>query len=175
MNKRFKPITQFAGADQFLRVQPGDSLRTKRYNSGAYVLIIRINDCHSVHAGALQPIPFKPGYYAYVGSALQNLNRRIARHFTKEKRLRWHIDYLLATKHAKAVFAVFAPSPKRVECSISQRISKIGVAVPKFGSTDCHLCTGHLYFITKTGEGILSRILEVFRSLHLEPSIHKNI
>ncbi len=49
--------------------------------------------------GRLGVFLFPAGRYVYTGSALSGLNRRLARHQRQEKRLHWHIDYLL--RHAR--------------------------------------------------------------------------
>ncbi len=92
------------------------------------------------------------GYYAYTGSALGqgavSLRRRVARHFRKEKRKHWHIDYLLASRTAHIAAVVAAPGKDNKECEISSLIRNIeGATVPitGFGASDCkHNCKSHL-------------------------------
>ena len=60
---------------------------------GVYVLIIHLSQERDIVVGKLGELSFKKGYYAYVGSALGGLEGRIKRHFRKEKKAHWHIDY----------------------------------------------------------------------------------
>ena len=70
---------------------------------GIYVLIILVNKNISVNVGALGSVNFERGLYAYVGSAQNNLEKRIERHLRKAKRKFWHIDYLLENSRVKVL------------------------------------------------------------------------
>ena len=108
---------------------------------GSYVLIAKINEPRRIKVGKLGEIYFKKGYYAYVGSALNSLEKRIGRHIRKEKKLRWHIDYLLQHASIKKIF--YKESNEKEECMIA---SKFDLSyIPKFGSSDCN-CKSHLFY-----------------------------
>ena len=62
---------------------------------GCYCLTIHLNNTKRIKVGKLGNINFKKGYYVYVGSAMNSLESRIKRHLIDEKKLHWHIDYLL--------------------------------------------------------------------------------
>ena len=62
---------------------------------GIYHLIIYLPSDTSIEVGKLGRYYFQTGYYVYTGSAMRGLDQRIARHLRSEKRLHWHIDYLL--------------------------------------------------------------------------------
>ena len=62
---------------------------------GIYILLISIAGRISVSVGALGDKSFQKGLYVYVGSAQNNLEKRVKRHLRKVKRRFWHIDYLL--------------------------------------------------------------------------------
>lgn len=62
---------------------------------GIYTLVITLTTSATIRAGKLGNISFPEGYYAYVGSALNGLEARIARHLKEDKLLHWHIDYFL--------------------------------------------------------------------------------
>ncbi|MDG6902673.1 MAG: GIY-YIG nuclease family protein [Nitrososphaerota archaeon] len=64
-------------------------------DSGLYQLVIRLKRKQSIGVGRLGRFAFPSGYYVYTGSARRGLESRIARHLRKEKRLRWHVDYVL--------------------------------------------------------------------------------
>src|SRR3989338_4977648 len=116
-------------------------------SKGAYCLIAHLNRNKSIGIGALGKIFFKKGYYCYVGSALNNLEKRIERHKRKNKNLHWHIDYFL--RYGKIVDVVKIITNRRTECFLSRSISKIADGfISSFGCSDCK-CDSHLYFFKK--------------------------
>lgn len=116
-------------------------------NKGIYCLLIYLNESKTIKIGKIGSIYFKKGYYCYVGSALNNLEKRIARHKRKNKKIRWHIDYLL--KHAKIINVFSKSTTKKIECKINKRIEKKSDRIiNKFGSSDC-LCKAHLHYCNR--------------------------
>jgi len=113
---------------------------------GIYVLIIKICNPISIKVGALGVISFQTGLYAYVGSAQNSIETRVKRHLRKEKRLFWHVDYLLAEDAAEVAQVYVLEGKKTCECQIAQLLSQHGQAVAGFGCSDCR-CTSHLYFL----------------------------
>jgi len=115
---------------------------------GTYFLIINIKKPAIIKIGSLGKIKFEKGNYVYVGSAMNNLEKRIKRHLknSKDKKKHWHIDYLLAGKNAKIMKVIKKESNKKQECEIARKIAKIGGAVKNFGSSDCK-CKSHLFKI----------------------------
>ncbi|MBK7706723.1 MAG: GIY-YIG nuclease family protein [Acidobacteria bacterium] len=115
-------------------------------NSGSYQLRIRIARRISVEIGALGVCVFEPGDYIYTGSAMRNLAQRVARHRRSEKKLRWHIDYLLAHPGVDLIETFTYPSARRDECELNQTLVDAGaeIPLPRFGSTDCRRCASHL-------------------------------
>lgn len=88
---------------------------------------------------------FPAGYYLYVGSARGGLRQRIERHLREEKKLRWHIDYLLP--HAQLREVWWTTQEERLEClwsSLLSRLPETHCPVPGFGSSDCR-CFSHLF------------------------------
>ncbi len=61
-----------------------------------YQLSIEVAAPISVCIGRLGTFIFQAGIYVYTGSARKNMDARLKRHFSKEKKMHWHIDYLLA-------------------------------------------------------------------------------
>lgn len=115
-------------------------------SKGVYCLLIRLKSAKKIKVGKLGVFEFPQGYYIYTGSALNNLNARIARHFSKIKKKHWHIDYLLAS----AEIVDFFVSQKK-ECELNRKIFKIQTAqmvVKKFGSSDCR-CSSHLAYFAE--------------------------
>ena len=109
---------------------------------GAYVLIINLKKDSTIQVGKLGKINFKKGIYAYVGSGMNNLEKRIERHFrlakNKKGNVRWHIDYLLVNPDVRVVDVIPIESDRKIECEISQLLEKKALrTIPGFGSTDC--------------------------------------
>jgi Uri superfamily endonuclease len=113
---------------------------------GIYVLIIHVGTDVEVNVGASGRVAFRKGLYAYVGSAQTNLEQRIRRHFRKEKRKFWHIDYLLANDATKILKVFFKKANKLEECKTAKIICKKGEPISGFGSSDCN-CKSHLFYI----------------------------
>lgn len=111
---------------------------------GIYVLVISIKERVAVNVGALGKIIFEKGFYAYVGSAQASLEKRVKRHFRRDKRKFWHIDYLLGSDMAKIEKIFYKKAEKVEECEIAKEIGKRGVAVKCFGCSDCK-CESHLF------------------------------
>jgi len=116
---------------------------------GVYVLIISVGKDIKVTVGALGSIFFESGLYAYVGSAQNGLERRVQRHLRKAKKF-WHIDYLLDDDVVRAVKVFCKEADKSEECRIARKLSEKGVAVKRFGCSDCD-CVSHLFRIDDYG------------------------
>ena len=113
---------------------------------GVYVLIIQVDKNVDVNVGALGELTFEKGLYAYVGSAQANLEQRIKRHLRKEKRLFWHIDYLLNDSAARIAKVLYKQADKTEECDLAKAIGERGKPVDDFGCSDCS-CKSHLFHI----------------------------
>ena len=115
-------------------------------NSGSYQLKIKIKKDVSLKIGALGEYHFPKGEYVYTGSSMKNLDKRIERHNRKEKALRWHIDYLLASDDVELLEAISYPSKIREECQRNQILLNEGAEaiIKGFGSSDCKICPSHL-------------------------------
>jgi len=110
---------------------------------GAYVLLFSLPEKH-IAVGKLGTIHFAKGNYAYVGSAMNSLENRISRHFSKNKKLHWHIDYVLL--HANILKTYTFPSESREECNIAKNLASKFPGIKGFGCSDCK-CESHLFFI----------------------------
>jgi sugar fermentation stimulation protein A len=114
---------------------------------GAYLLVMKLKANTRIKIGAKGLIAFKKGYYIYVGSAMQNLDKRLARHHSKKKTIRWHVDYFL--RKAEIVDTISLESNKRIECQLSARVGNLcDDRVKGFGCSDCK-CHSHLYYFKK--------------------------
>ena len=113
-----------------------------------YALQLRLDAPADVEIGALGRLRFEAGYYVYTGSAARGLWPRVARHFRREKRLRWHIDYL--TRVAGPVEAWCDLGLEDLECVWTAALLDASGAPPPaggFGSSDCG-CASHLSFFS---------------------------
>lgn len=116
---------------------------------GSYVLLIRLTGEQVIATGNLADIRFSPGFYAYVGSALNGLRPRLLRHLSGEKKRHWHIDYLL--ERAFIIDIAVHKAESRSECAIAGTLSTAFDTIPGFGSSDC-LCRSHLFYtMSETG------------------------
>ncbi len=106
-----------------------------------YQLSIEVAAPICVCIGRLGTFIFQAGIYVYTGSARKNMDARLKRHFSKEKKMHWHIDYLLA---APGVSVLKVVRLQESECEANQRT--IGeVPVIGFGASDCISgCGSHL-------------------------------
>ena len=110
---------------------------------GIYIIIMKLNTERNIRTGRLGVLHFPPGYYAYIGSALGGFKSRIKRHLSKNKKLKWHIDYLL--NEAEVLQITFCITKRQLECVLAQSLAKDLIPIPYFGSSDCR-CKSHLYF-----------------------------
>lgn len=115
---------------------------------GVYILVIRVSKNLQLNIGSLGKIFFLKGFYVYVGSAQSQLEKRIKRHLSKRKRIFWHIDYFLNSRYAKIIKVLCKNAKKEEECRVAREIKKIGVPIPRFGSSDCG-CISHLFQIKR--------------------------
>lgn len=115
---------------------------------GTYALFLQLEQDTSIVVGRLGTFAFPSGYYIYVGSALGSggLSARLARHQRRQKRLHWHIDYLLA--RARIIGVRTDASGERLECLWARKwldTPGVQVIVPRFGASDC-ACPTHLLY-----------------------------
>ena len=107
-----------------------------------------IGHLHNIHR-------FKKGYYVYIGSAMNSLVARINRHLSDEKKLHWHIDYLLKNESSEIRDVLFNVSDKNTECDLASTIALNGEEVPKFGCSDCN-CNSHLIYFKRKRDAMNS-------------------
>jgi len=117
---------------------------------GSYVLMAKMERRRRIKVGKLGEIEFEKGYYAYVGSAMNGIEARIRRHLRKDKKLRWHIDYLLQHATAEKIYYI----ERDMECYIAEKFIEKFEYVPGFGSSDCK-CASHLFYSSNLNEMVL--------------------
>lgn len=114
---------------------------------GTYALVVEIERDVDLQIGRLGKFRFPAGSYLYIGSGKNSLEKRVKRHLGKEKKLFWHIDYLLNSPRVKI---------KKVwvreggwECHLAGKMAldkEFRIPIPGFGSSDCR-CKAHLFLI----------------------------
>ncbi len=142
---------------------PWDRLEREAVDRGSYLLILKLNRDRKIEVGALGALRFPKGFHIYVGSAMNSLSSRINRHRRKEKKLRWHIDYL--RREADGFTALPIRSSVRQECELARAAAEVLQPGPaRFGSSDCG-CPTHLFY--SPGDPLHSEafheVLETFR------------
>ena len=116
-------------------------------NSGLYQLHISLSDTETVDVGRLGRYSFLKGDYIYTGSAKRGLIARIDRHKRNDKKLHWHIDYLLGAKSAKITKVELFDYSSDGECALNNSIEGKHI-VNGFGSSDCRNgCKSHLVYL----------------------------
>lgn len=146
---------------------------------GVYTLLVKVAESLVIPVGGLGDTFIQAGIWFYVGSALgpsqDSIEHRLKRHFSRAKKIHWHIDYLLQSAHVEA--AVFAESSEPMECRISKAIQNSGLVVPGprgFGASDCRIgCGTHLSRFEAKGDP-LQMIETVFMNLGLQPTIFRD-
>ena len=111
--------------------------------SGIYIIKIGLSRRQKIKIGALGKLDFEKGKYYYVGTAQNSLEKRIQRHLSKNKKLFWHLDYLLDNKYAEIEKIFVINREKEYECFVFNEFFDGRSAVKNFGSSDCN-CYSHL-------------------------------
>jgi len=132
---------------------------------GSYILLIKLSEGQTIKIGGLKTIHFPGGYYAYVGSAMGGFKSRLRHHLNDNKRLHWHIDYLLQKASISSI--ILGETNDRAECAVAQALSRQFDSIPGFGSSDCK-CQSHLFFAT---DEMKSTILAILKLLNIKPRL----
>lgn len=138
---------------------------------GCYCLIIYVKKYTKIKIGKLNIIEFKKGTYVYIGSALNSLQSRLNRHLSEDKKLHWHIDYLLIHPNTHIMDIIYNISPKKVECDLSQYLSQKTDGIENFGCSDCE-CQSHLYYF-KTKKEAIEQVKNAYDSIAMDYQFFK--
>jgi Uri superfamily endonuclease len=138
-------------------------------DKGIYCLVLR-NPASTVHVGALGALAFAAGFHVYAGSAqgsggLHRVRRHMLLAQNRDRRPKWHIDYLLTSDNFHLISVICASTEQKLECRLAKTLP--GSPVPQFGCSDCS-CRSHLFF---TLDDPRDKILVAFRGLRLIPAI----
>ena len=114
---------------------PGNKENLPR-EKGTYILILRLSSPARVRT-AYGFTTVGPGIYAYVGSAFGpgGLRSRILRHWRRDKRVHWHIDWITTAKGCEHVGALVFVE-ERTESELARKLSSRFPSVPGFGASD---------------------------------------
>lgn len=125
---------------------------------GAYLLVINNDKKKQIEIGSLGKIEFEPGIYIYVGSAMNSLESRVKRHFSRNKKLRWHIDYFLMKN--KLIKAILIPHKTKIEEDVAKIVKEYSIkSIKNFGSSDSSL-DSHLFFVEEKSIGNIKKEIE---------------
>jgi Uri superfamily endonuclease len=138
-------------------------------DKGVYCLVFKNPAC-TVRVGALGSIAFRAGWHIYAGSALGPGGlARVRRHIRfaeeRERRPKWHVDYLLSDPRFSLVYAICAQTTDPLECALAGATG--GSFVPGFGCSDCR-CASHLFFRPRDPRNVIKK---AFQNVGLSPLI----
>lgn len=106
-----------------------------------YQIIFDLPRPTQISVGRLGSFAFPAGRYCYTGSARRAFEARIRRHLSADKRLRWHIDYVLTAPGVRIVEVRRSTQP---ECELNRQTAG-EIVVAGFGASDCRAaCASHL-------------------------------
>ncbi|MHA1270723.1 MAG: GIY-YIG nuclease family protein [Candidatus Helarchaeota archaeon] len=151
---------------------------------GIYLLIIKKEQTSKIKVGKFGEFIFPNGIYLYIGSSLgknssTNIENRIKRHFKKEKKLYWHIDYFLADSDVSIIDAFYGITNKKLECDLlktmKQQNDNIKIIIKNFGSSDCvDNCGSHLLHINSLSLDKIYQYIRIsFDTIGLTPKIYE--
>ena len=110
-------------------------------NDQIFTVLLKTHENITIEIGKLGIFTLPVGVYIYTGSAKKNMFSRISRHLEKEKKLKWHIDFVLANEH---VTVEIINVSNKAECELNQ-LTKGSMPIKKFGASDCKAgCGSHL-------------------------------
>lgn len=138
---------------------------------GVYTILAELKKDEVLCVGSLGLIGMKRGYYAYTGSAVGegalSLRGRIFRHLKKEKRLKWHIDYLTSSRSSTVIGVVASKASKNFECAIASTMCSLTNFIKEFGCSDCS-CSSHLAVLPfSTVDECINFVVSIYHSLGL--------
>jgi Uri superfamily endonuclease len=135
-------------------------------DKGIYCLVFKNPAC-TARIGALGEIAFRKGWHIYVGSALGSgglarLERHIILSQKKDRRPKWHVDWLSESPTFRLRYTVHAATGERLECRLAAALG--GENISGFGCSDCS-CSSHLFYRHRNP---VRELQAAFRSLGLD-------
>ncbi|RKX58303.1 MAG: GIY-YIG nuclease family protein [Thermodesulfobacteriota bacterium] len=111
-----------------------------------YVLVLKTMEETNIHVGRLGNVFLKRGLFLYIGSAKKALQKRVGRHLVKDKKLFWHIDYILNSRKVSIIEVWTKEADQECETAcIIDNFTGAMVVRKGLGSSDCR-CPAHFYF-----------------------------
>lgn len=118
-------------------------LDREAHDAGDYIMVLHLDADTDMEIGSKGMMHFQKGYYMYIGSAKDNLTKRMERHKRKRKKMHWHLDYFRGA--CEVVAAMPVRTSEDYECELARAVSTIADwEVRHFGCSDCN-CGSHLY------------------------------
>ena len=122
--------------------------------TGRYILVFKIERPLVLQISTLnygKSFSLDPEYYGYIGSAMGpgGIFSRVSRHIKRDKKIKWHIDYITSHEEVMFLFVYWVNSKNLSECDIVRVLHKHGLGkaiVRGFGATDSP-CYSHLIHI----------------------------
>ena len=130
-------------------------------SKGVYCLVLNLEKSIKMRISR-RVFSLPEGFYCYVGSALNSLEKRLERHVSENKKKQWHIDHL--TDKASVVHIKKIKTGKRLECHVSSKVMKLADEIVNgFGSSDCK-CKSHLHYF-KESPLFMKEFHEIFEEI----------
>lgn len=146
---------------------------------GIYSLLIHVKESIRIDVGKIGKQYLKKGLYVYVGSATgrgsSSIEGRIERHNRKNKKIFWHIDYLLNRNEVRIMFAIFSEADASLECMIvklAEKYLEIEFPAKGFGSSDCR-CSAHLLRIKDKNSFDIEKLKTLYEKIGLDSQVIK--
>lgn len=143
---------------------------------GVYIILGYLTRDKVINVGCLGRKLFRRGLYLYVGSARGpgGLKARVGRHLVKDKRVKWHIDYLTVDPDFKVLAILYTSSPSISERDVVKVLIKGGFSTPikGFGSSDDRNVTSHLLYTPSNKlEDVVNKVALTLKILNSSFSI----
>jgi len=127
----------------------------------SYILLLHCRETVKLSVGGLGTQTFVEGVYAYIGSAnIKDPVKRILRHFSREKRIRWHVDYLTLKCRPLKAAVFFGFSEEELYDTIIKKLAKhFTPYIAGFGSSDKPHHYTHLFILRTSPDDALNRVV----------------
>lgn len=168
------PVTVDLDSSRNLHIEQA-AVQENLGRGGTYLLVLENSSMKRVVVGKLGRVRFSKGYYVYVGSGMNGVDRRVGRHYRDKKRFHWHIDYITPS-HMPIRKSYTIRRSLNLEERIAMRCEKISHgSIDGFGSSDSSR-RSHLFFFSSPPQkrrDFLDMILDFMTfSEHVNPSYY---
>ena len=115
---------------------------------GTYCLLIHLKQDSKITIGKLGEKNFTKRILYIRGLRLKLPKNPHTKTSREEKKIYWHIDYLLNNENTEIIEVIYTINDIKWECKIAATIAETGIGVINFGCSDCK-CNSHLLYFTK--------------------------